>query len=416
MKKAFNTVLNFGVGDWQSSHDNRRIKAANLLNLVIIFFLLVGFSNFFILGSEYAFGPVLLFLSLSILSLYFSKLRKNQLAFSLFTINANLSIFFINEYYPIEVGAYLYYFPILVSVVLLVNPSFKDKFSVLHFSICVLFIVANFVVDVPSWRVKNLSPQTAHILWLYDLIISLSITGLIGFMLTRLILKQNNEIITQNRDLIKTKVEIDNSLKEKEVLLAELHHRVKNNLAIISGLLNLQETTVQNPEALQIIGDTRQRLMSIAMVHKMLYQNTELKNIDIGHYSSALISELFKSSQLDNTVAITEKYDRIILPVDKSIPLGLVLNEIVTNSIKYAFKDNPISREHSFFISIRRKEQQVEVLVQDSGKGFPDGINTSENSASLGIYLIKTLVDQIDGNIHFSNNNGARITLNFSHN
>lgn len=414
MKKLTDTILNFGIEDSQSAHDKRRIKAANLLNLVIIFFLIVGFSNYFILGSDYAIGPVMLFLSLAIFSLYLSKIKQPEWAFTLFTFNANLSIFFVNEYYPLEVGAYLYYFPVLVSIILLVNPSIRDKFSVLHFSICVLFIIANFIVDIPEMQIKNLTPEKIRVLWLFDLIISMSITGLIGFMLTRLILNQNMEIVSQNKNLLKTKVEIDASLKEKEVLLAELHHRVKNNLAVISGLLSLQEATVTNPEALQIIGDTRHRIMSIDMVHKMLYKNSELKNIDIGQYSSGLISELFKSSELVNKVAITEKYDHIILPVDKSIPLGLVLNEIVTNSIKYAFKGNP-NRDHTFFISALSRKGGLEILIKDSGKGFP-APESLDSSNSLGIYLIRTLTEQIDGTVHFSNDGGAKIVLNFAHN
>lgn len=405
--------MNYGIEESQSAHDQRRIKAANLLNLVIIGSLLIGLTNYFFLKSDFAFGPVTTFLCLATLSLYLSRIRHTQWAFALFTFNANLSIFFVNEYYPVETGAYLYYFPVIVSVVLLVNPSFRDKFSILHFSICVIFIVASFTIDVPEWKIKHLTPESAKILWVYDMVIAMGITALIGFMLTRLILKQNHEIVTRNEDLMKTRADIDNSLKEKEVLLAELHHRVKNNLAIISGLLSLQEAAVSNPEALQIIGDTRHRIMSMAMVHKLLYKNQNLKSIDIGQYSSELVSGLFRSARLTHQVSITERYDRIMLPVDKSIPLGLILNEIVTNSIKYAYLE-PVTTP-SFSISIRTTGAGVEVVALDSGNGFALDMNHHENSTSLGIYLIKSLTEQIDGTVHFSNAPGARIVLNFAH-
>lgn len=415
MKQLANTILNFGIEASQSPYDQRRVRAANLLNVVIIVSLLVGYTNYFFLKSDFATGPVTLFLLLAVCSLVLSRYHFTSWSFALFTFNANLSIFFVNEQYPVEAGAYLYYFPILVSVVLLVNPSLRDRFSVLHLGICVLFMLTSVLIDLPGIRLTHLTTQTLTLLWIYNLIISLFITVLISFMLTRLILKQNEEIVTRNEALLRSRVDVDNSLKEKEVLLAELHHRVKNNLAIISGLLNLQQGAVKSPEALQVIGDTRHRIMSMAMVHKMLYNNQDLKSIDIGKYSSELVSGLFGSARLTDRVKVIEDYDCIALSVDKSIPLGLILNEIVTNSIKYAYLD-PLASDPYFSISIRNRDGKIELLAQDSGAGFPLDMNTHESSSSLGIFLIKSLTEQIDGQVYFSNAAGARVALSFAGN
>jgi two-component sensor histidine kinase len=153
--------------------------------------------------------------------------------------------------------------------------------------------------------------------------------------------------------------------------------------------------------------------MSMALVHRMLYENAELKSLDLGRYASELISELFNSYDLQKYVNVRQDCDKIVLPVSKSIPLGLILNEIVTNSIKYVFR---FSREEKgeFYISIKEHDGKVKMIVKDNGEGFPPDFNFEGENLSLGIYLIKTLSEQIDGQVQFSNDNGAKIELNFS--
>lgn len=412
MRKLFLILLNFGTDDSQAGHDKRRIKTTNLISLVVAFFILIGYINYFVFKANIALGPVTGFFFLALTSLYLNKIKRSNASFILFTLNLNVSIFFLNQYYPPEAGAYLYYFPLIVSVVLLNNPSFSDKFSLTHFTISVVFFIANLMIDFPDFQLNNLTPLQVRLLWHTDFIMATSITAVLSFLLTRLIFNQNQEIIGQNDDLKKTKEIVKISLKEKEVLLAELHHRVKNNLAIISGLLNMQEDATSNNEAKQIIGDSKTRIMSMALVHKMLYENKELKSIDAGKYSSELIYELFNSYNLINSVTITESYDTIMLPVSKSIPLGLILNEIVTNSIKYAFKPD-LKRKGTFSIAIIARQNCAVMIVKDDGKGFLKDFNVESEALSLGIYLIKTLSEQIDGKVHFSNDGGAKIEVEF---
>lgn len=336
-------------------------------------------------------------------------------SFLLFTVNINLSIFFINEYYPFETGSYLYYFPLIVSIVLLNNPSFRNRYSVVHFSICLLFFVLGLVLDFPDLRLNTLKPLQIRLLWYFDFLMATMLTAVLTFLLTRIIYKQNQEIIIQNEDLKKAKEIVNVSLKEKEVLLAELHHRVKNNLAIISGLLNMQEDASSNEEAKQVLSDSKTRIMSMALVHKMLYENVELKNINLGKYASELIKELLYSYNLLKVVKVNEDFDRVNIPVNKSIPLGLILNEVITNCIKYVFK--PCEELNGVFdITIRLNEDQVVLVMKDNGTGFPKDFNRDSENQSLGIYLIKTLAEQIDGKVHFSNEDGAKIELKFAHN
>lgn len=379
------------------------------------FFLVIGFTNVLVLKEEFGYIQSTVFLVLCAVSLYLAKIKRTDASFVVFTLNVNLSIFHINEYYPPEVGAYLFYFPVIVSIILLSTPSIKNKFTLIHFSTCALFFLAALLLDFPDYRLTDLNEAETKILWYYDLIMAVSLTGLISFLLTRIIYTQNKEIIQQNEDLKLARDAVNHSLKEKEVLLAELHHRVKNNLAIILGLLNLQEDSALSHEAKQVIGDSKTRIMSMALVHKMLFENPQLKHIDIARYASELISELFRSYDLNKTVSINEDYDNVVLPVTKSIPFGLILNEVITNSIKYVFKSEQ-NKEGRFDISIKNSANRITVVLKDNGAGFPKGFNPQSDTISLGISLMITLTEQIDGNISFSNDNGAKIVLNFSAN
>jgi two-component sensor histidine kinase len=414
LKALFFRILDFGVKDDQSFHDKRRIKSVNLLNVVVISFLLIGLTNWFFIKANFPIAVELTFMLVAAASIYLSYKHQVNLAFALFTVNVNCALFFIGKYYPVETGAYVFYFPVVVSIVLLNNPSRIDKSSLFHFLVCALSFTLNLVVDIPKWQ-TTLSAEQIEILWYYDVFLSVILTGLLAFLLNKTIFNQNREILQQIEDIKKTKAEVNVSLKEKEVLLAELHHRVKNNLAIISGLLNLQKDAVNNVEAKQIISETKDRIMSMALVHKMLFKNPEFKTIDFGKYSSELITELFYSYNLLEEVQIKEEYDTIHLPINTCIPLGLILNEIVTNSIKYGFNSDHTENKQ-FWVSVKNTNNMVSLIVKDSGTGFNKDFNTNLETSSLGIVLIRSLTEQIDGKVVFSNSNGAKIEINFPNN
>jgi two-component sensor histidine kinase len=410
--KLLDSILNLGVEEHHSPNAKRTIRTVNCLNLVVAFFLLVGVGIYFIGGAYAGFIPCAIFLSLHVLAILLSRIHHPRLAFLLFTISVNCSIFYINQLYPPAAGAYLYYFPLIVSVVLLNNPSFKDRYTLAHFTLCIIFFVGNLVIKVPGLQLEHVGAGEVTTVWHFNLIISAITTGILCLFLSRILSRQNREIMSQNDNLTSAQMAVTNTLREKEILLAELHHRVKNNLAIISGLLNLQGDATSNDEARQIISDSKNRILSMALVHRMLFENPNLKNIDIGRYTRELITELFNTYNLQRYVTVVEDYDDLVLPVSKSIPLGLILNEIVTNSIKYAFRGNA-KEKGEFRISIKKHNNRVLLTAHDNGKGFPDNYDFNAPSLSLGIFLIKTLTEQIDGTVSFSNDLGARITLDF---
>ena len=387
------------------------VKTTNLLNLVAIALVLFSFVNIISLGMLFSFIPVVSILALAILSLELSRREHTRFSFLLFTLYVNLSIFYFCKHHPQQTDNYLYYFPVIVSVVLLNNPRLSDRFSLVHLGICALFFTATFTVDIPGMR-QELAPEMIRSLKNFNLAASFSITVVLSLLLTHLISGQNDEIVQQNNSLLKAKEVVKASLREKEVLLAELHHRVKNNLAIISGLLNLQDDATTNEEAKDIIGESKTRIMSMALVHRMLYENSELKRLDLARYTSELVNELFNSYNLSNRVNVHTHFEKVELPISKCIPLGLIINELVTNSIKYVFrKKGP--EKGNFTITIFQKDNLVSIQVRDDGPGFPQGFNAEAENLSLGIYLVKTLTEQIDGTVRFSNEDGARIDLAF---
>jgi len=204
---------------------------------------------------------------------------------------------------------------------------------------------------------------------------------------------------------------ITESLKEKEVLIKEIHHRVKNNLQIISSLLKLQSGYIKDKEALEMLGESRNRIQSMAIVHQKLYQSKDLSRIDFSEYIKQLLAHLFQVYKVDNnTITLNIQTQSIKIGVDTAIPCGLIINELVSNSLKHAF---PGGRKGNIDIVMKELSPDNFVLeVSDDGIGFPEDIDF-RNTLSLGLQLIITLAEQLDGTIDKQNVNGTRFILRF---
>ena len=205
---------------------------------------------------------------------------------------------------------------------------------------------------------------------------------------------------------------ITESLKEKEVLIKEIHHRVKNNLQIISSLLKLQSGYIKDKEALEMLGESRNRIQSMAIVHQKLYQSKDLSKIDFSEYIRHLLAHLFQVYKVDNnTIALRIHAQNIKIGVDTAIPCGLIINELVSNSLKHAFPDG---RKGNIEIEMKELNPGNFVLeVSDDGIGFPKELDF-RNTLSLGLQLIITLAEQLDGTIDKQNVNGTRFILKFN--
>ncbi len=216
-------------------------------------------------------------------------------------------------------------------------------------------------------------------------------------------------IAVVNADLLE---ETRKSLAEKEVLLKEVNHRVKNNLQVISSLLNLQSAHLKDRQSLEIFKESQNRVRVIALAHKHLYRHKNLARINVGDYIQSLTGELFSAYRpYANSVTLKVNAADVLIEIDSAIPCGLIINELVTNSLRYAF---PAGRTGEITIDLRLDNNKFTLLVRDNGVGLPNGLDF-RNTESLGLQLVKTLTDQLDGTIELDKSCGTEFRIIFPH-
>lgn len=203
--------------------------------------------------------------------------------------------------------------------------------------------------------------------------------------------------------------EIKTSLKEKEILLKEVQHRVKNNLQIVSSLLTLQLDFIENTKDRDLFLNSCNRIHSMALVHGKIYRSYNLMELNIKSFIDELVTELLSCYQNEISFEIIKDVDDIFLPVSKAIPCGLILNELITNSIKHAVSDNIKGR---LVIKVSADDENYTCVVEDNGPGLPRDFNP-ENPVQLGLQLVNALVHQLNGIIVFKSNNGTKCSVIF---
>jgi PAS domain S-box-containing protein len=220
------------------------------------------------------------------------------------------------------------------------------------------------------------------------------------------LLKQFNEELEQ-KVKIRTE-ELNASLDEKVILLREVHHRVNNNLQILISLLNLQSRTITDPQVTAALKESTQRIRAMSMVHEKLYMGRDLTHIEFISYLSSLTKSQVAFYQLDpGKVTIETTGENILLDINTAIPLGLVMNELVSNALKHAF---PGDRKGTIRIDAREKADRLEIIFSDNGIGIPEGFDW-KTAPSLGLQLVNILIDQISGTIELDRSSGTAFTI-----
>lgn len=199
------------------------------------------------------------------------------------------------------------------------------------------------------------------------------------------------------------------SLEEKELLLKEIHHRVKNNLQVISSLLSLQTRNIRDEAALEMFADSQNRIRSMALIHEKLYQSEDLARVDFASYIETLVAHLFQSYQVrSQRVRLVLEVENLYLGIDKAIPCGLIINELVSNALKHAF---PEDREGSMKIRLAQVgAERFMVAVSDDGVGFPEGVD-HRTTETLGLKLVNILVRQLNGEIELKSEGGTEFAI-----
>jgi PAS domain S-box-containing protein len=200
------------------------------------------------------------------------------------------------------------------------------------------------------------------------------------------------------------------SLHEKEVLLKEIHHRVKNNMQVITSLLNLQSRTIGDEKAFAVFQDSQNRVKSMALIHETLYQSKDLSRINFAEYLQKLVAHVSRSYRLrPEAVKINVSVDDVSLPIDTAVPCGLIINELASNSLKYAF---PADSSGSINITFERADAHYVLCVSDTGIGLPAGFDP-EKGKSLGLKLVRMLTAQLSGEIECRNGVGTTFKIKF---
>ncbi|MEL6843502.1 MAG: histidine kinase dimerization/phosphoacceptor domain -containing protein, partial [Bacteroidota bacterium] len=217
----------------------------------------------------------------------------------------------------------------------------------------------------------------------------------------RLQQRSNQQLNAQNQTIQK-------SLEEREILLQEIHHRVKNNLQVISSLLGLQSRSIEDPNALEAISESRNRVRSMALIHQNLYQDAQLTSVSLPGYIEQLSKSLLDSYQIqEGQIKLQQRVDDIALDVDILIPLGLILNELISNALKHAFGER---QSGQIDISIVEEPEGIRVEIADNGVGLPADFE-QQSSQSLGYKLIRAFVRKMNASLDINGQGGTQVAL-----
>jgi PAS domain S-box-containing protein len=248
---------------------------------------------------------------------------------------------------------------------------------------------------------KRYHHKDSHIVW-----VMLTVT------LVRDEVGQPVHFISQVQDITERKraeERIHTALEEKETLLKEVHHRVKNNLAVVCELLQLQARRLGESRLYEILIESRDRVYAMAVVHEMLYQSHNLAAVELPAYIERMTRHLLASYRAGENVHFSASCDPIALPLETAIPFGLLLNELISNCLKHAFPDG---RAGKIRVTVRHRNQRLELAVQDDGVGFPEDVQP-RSSRTMGLRLIQGLTGQLKGTLEYLPSSGTWIRIEF---
>lgn len=231
----------------------------------------------------------------------------------------------------------------------------------------------------------------------------LCIAGLVGFFLYRN--RKKNKLLSMQ------KKKLEENVEEINLLLREVHHRVKNNLQVVTSLLNIQQRTISDKKAQEAIQESKNRIESMGLIHQSFYQNKNLGEINTREYIQNLVRRLFESySTSEQRVDWEANVQDIYLDMDTLVPLGLIINEMVSNSLKHAFGENQSGK---LSISLERHDDQIKLEISDNGTGL-NGILALEKSGSFGFNMIKAFVKKINGRLKLLDGEGTTFQIEFA--
>ncbi|MBK8925768.1 MAG: sensor histidine kinase [Crocinitomicaceae bacterium] len=373
-------------------------RTLNLIGLIAGFNVFISALIFPILGI-YGFQTIFIVYSfLSPLIIVINRFAGYRAATHIFYMVSAVLMFFLTAKMGIDSYILVFFFPLILSTILLLGR--KETFvhlviSLLYFVFCLIGIVYAFAYDLLKIQ---FTPELFETLRLY--VISLGIFSSIIMVV----------IITHGN--LKRENQIKKMLKEKEILLAEVYHRVKNNMNIVTSLLNLRKNMSESEEVKTALESCRQRVYAMSLVHEKFFKQDNLTGIQFDIYAKELVRAISATFDNKNETVCTLQADSVQLSVDQAIPCGLILNEIITNSFKHG---QPLTGRQEINIEITLNKKVVRLSVKDNGQGF-DPSTKKFSESSMGIELIHSLCDQLDATCEYKADKGSHFVISFKKN
>lgn len=404
----YQLLINLGVSESSSPDNSRRIRSVNFMSLIWIPPLLAS-AVFCIKTPEWHYG-LLMFMTITMLFLVlvFNSFGNFKFAIAIYLLVLNFNLLLVNVLFEFNYGTFLFLFPLFASVSFLHPlPKYRSMLTAVFAGMVFIHLLSFLLVTYYPAQELHIHPNS-----LFTQLNYVFSFGLMFFIIVKYnVLQAQQKIALDSKIQVneQQKLLLEETLKDKNILLSEIHHRTKNNLAIVSSMLNLQRHQVENEKLKSILMDCSNRVHSMAAVHQKLYEKGNFTKIDLKDYLEDLIRDLQSTIFPRNKeVQMNVEIDSFQLSSDKAIPCALIMNELITNSVKHAFTGNDDNRMD---IRIKKIANQILLMIHDNGPGFD--YDPSQNYASLGMTLIEALTEQLDGNFEYNTTDGTTFTLTF---
>lgn len=412
-----------GVKSFMPMQFSDRIKIINKFCLLCILYTIpyIIFSVYFKFYSS----ALVFFIAqlLFIASLYLNREEKFAASKTVVVIATNFSVFYLSLFYGFSSGFHLYYFtsPLIVLSLFSFDEIRNFILATSVYMISILILVLFYLMNIEPMVIVD--TKIIDFLYSTNIFLAMSFSILIAVNFSNfnkkinISLVEKNSILIENENLLITEIserkntskKLQESLSEIEILLSETHHRVKNNLAVVSGMLDLQMLSTEDEKLKSVLTDSRNRIKSMSLIHESLYQYNNLSQIEFSRYLYTLTDEIRKTyPSISNNVILERKFEIIHLSVSKAIPCGLLINEVLSNAYKHAF----IGRKEGLIdVVFRREGDSVLLSIKDNGVGFDK--SAERKNSSLGTSLIDAFSKQLKGNYFFEVNNGTIFSIIF---
>ncbi|MES2762371.1 MAG: sensor histidine kinase [Bacteroidota bacterium] len=408
LRKAWAHISSIGIKPEYNDVLVKRITLTNQFSIVaMLVFLFSGIINYS-LGDKFSAVLIECLVITCFIGFYLNKIHLHGVAISLVYTIISLAAFYFDSYSGFLSGTYLYYFPLILSIAFTFDIKKDRKRMFIHFFIIILSLGINIATDRELFRSDFLTDDKRSQMFVFNLLFSALALGFFVYIMIQNNLNENQRYEIRIAERKQSEKAIQEALAEKNILIAELHHRVKNNLAIISGLFSLKLNDDLHEDAKNVLLESRNRVRSMALIHNRLYNSDNLTDVNFEEYARELITEINSSyPAIANSVVINTNINDVSINVNAAIPCGLILNELLTNCYKHAFTGK---KEGQVEVSFVKENDEYKLIVKDNGSGLPLDYNRKQ---SLGVTVIEALSEQLDGTYNYLSHNGTCFELKF---